>query len=213
MAPDEYTKALDKTLEDLEKKLLQRDLLTAQITGDKETVRVLSSRMELTPDRQKKVAQLIALVDSATPSLTDAVRSLLTRIYPADLTAVEVRNRLEDTPSFEESNISLSACHAALKRLVGDDLAQLGKAPRGGKPTYCAKLKPAPMRNSIAAAFYGVNGESVENSWHKVVMDAVSTLPPFDPTGESSTAEHPLTKGAKFPKHEEAMRRALERKK
>jgi hypothetical protein len=197
MAPDEYTKALDKALEDLEKKLLQRDLLTAQITGDKETVRVLSSRIELTPDRQKKVAQLIALVDSATPSLTDAVRSLLTRIYPADLTAVEVRNRLEDTPSFEESNISLSACHAALKRLVADDLAQLGKAQRGGKPTYCAKLKPTIARGNLAA-FYGRIGEPIDNSWLDAVMDATRTL--SDLAGESSTAEHPLTKGAKFPK-------------
>ncbi len=195
MAPDEYTKALDKALEDLEKKLLQRDLLTAQITGDKETVRVLSSRMELTPDRQKKVAQLIALVDSATPSLTDAVRSLLTRIYPADLTAVEVRNRLEDTPSFEESNISLSACHAALKRLVADDLAQLGKAQRGGKPTYCAKLKPTIARGDFAAAFYGRLGEPIDNSWLDAAHKSLSDL-----AGESSTAEHPLTKGAKFPK-------------
>jgi hypothetical protein len=187
MAPDEYTKALDKALEDLERKLLQRDLLTAQIAGDKETVRVLSSRMQLSPERQKKVAQLIALVDSATPSLTDAVRSLLTRIHPADLTAVEVRDRLEATPSFEESNISLSACHAALKRLVADDLAQLGKAPRGGKPTYCAKLNPAIQRGALAAAFYGLSGEPLEDSWPKVVTHTLSDL-----AGESPTTNHPV---------------------
>lgn len=144
MAPDEYTKALDKALADLENKLLQRDLLNAQIVGDKETVRVLSSRMTLAPERQTKVAQLLALVDSATPSLTDAIRSLLTRIHPNDLTVVELRNQLEDTPSFEESNISLSACHAALKRLHTDGEVELGKAPRNGKPTYKRVLKMEP---------------------------------------------------------------------
>lgn len=160
MAPDEYTKALDKALEDLGQKLFQRDLLTAQIAGDKETVRILSSRIQLTPERRNKVAQLLALVDSATPSLTDAIRSLLTRVHPDDMTAVEVRDKLENIPSFEDSNISLSACHAALKRLHSDGEVEFGKAPRNGKPTYRSVLKieqPELNRLAILAGITGLN--------------------------------------------------------
>ena len=133
MAPDEYTKALEKALSDLEERVLRRDLLMAEIAGLKETVRVLASRVKLSSEIREKVAQLIAQVDSATPSLTDAIRSLLTRIYPQEMSAVEVRNELED--SSDEANVSLSACHSALKRMLTEGEVELG-SPKEGKATY-----------------------------------------------------------------------------
>jgi hypothetical protein len=200
MAPDEYTKALDKAVADLEAKLLQRDLLNAQIIGDKETVRILSSRITLSPERQTKVAQLMALVDSATPTLTDAIRSLLTRIHPADMTAVEVRNRLEEMPSFEEANISLSACHAALKRLLSDGEVRLGKAPRNGKATYCRvlKMEPPPVfglpdgYSSLVnlSALAGLDPDKLKQAAHNI-HPAENVSP--DPARK-------LMEGARFPK-------------
>jgi hypothetical protein len=133
MAPNEYTNALEKALGDLENKVLQRDLLNGEIFGLKETVRVLASRVELSVEEQDRVARLIAMVDSATPKLTDSIHTMLVREYPKTMTAIEVRNALED--SSDSEGISLSACHAALKRMLGDGDVKLG-APKDGKATY-----------------------------------------------------------------------------
>jgi hypothetical protein len=131
---NEYTKALEKALTDLEDKVRQRDFLTAKIAGLKETVRVLSSRTQLPPAQQTKVARLIALADAATPRLTDSIRSLLGRAFPRYVTAIEVRNELED--SSDEYGLSLSACHAALKRMLKDGEVEKGPPGTGGKTTY-----------------------------------------------------------------------------
>lgn len=155
MAPDEYTKALDKALSDLENRVQARDVLNAEIAGLKETVRVLSSRVRLSAEKQKQVAQLIAMVDSATPTLTDAVRTLLTREYPKHMTAVEVRNALEEGSDFDDFSNSLSACHAALKRMLADGEVEPGPK-RDGKPTYRRVLKmepPAINAFSVLAGF------------------------------------------------------------
>lgn len=148
MPPEEYVKALEKALSDLEQRVQSRDILNAEIAGLRETVRVLSSLVGIPEDKIKRVSQLLAVVDSATPSLTDAIRSLLTRTHPDELTATEVRNTLEDSGfNFGEFSNPLSACHAALKRLVGDDQAKVGK-PKDGKTTYRAKLKTIIARPS-----------------------------------------------------------------
>jgi len=139
--PDEYVKALSKAIVELEDRVHKRDLLNAEIAGLRETVRVLSSLVGIPPEQSKMVSQLLALVDSATPSLTDAIRSLLTRIYPKELEATEVRNRLEDSGfGFGDFSNPLSACHAALKRLVADGAAKAGRS-KEGKTTYSANLK------------------------------------------------------------------------
>jgi hypothetical protein len=133
MSPNEYTNALEKAIGDLENKVLKRDLLNGDIAGLKETVRVLSSRVELSTKEQERVARLIAMVDSATPKLTDAIRSLLLSEYPKAMTAIEVRNALEDGSDSE--GVSLSACHAALKRILKDGEVVAGN-PKEGKATY-----------------------------------------------------------------------------
>jgi hypothetical protein len=144
MASDEYIKALDKSLSDLESRVQQRDLLNAEIAGLKETVRVLSGRVQMSQDKRKQVAHLIAMVDSATPNLTDAVRALLTREYPREMTAVEVRNALEENSNFDDFSNSLSACHAALKRMLVDGDVEPG-SERNGKATYRRVLKLDPV--------------------------------------------------------------------
>jgi hypothetical protein len=100
----------------------------------------------MSSDKRKQVAQLIAMVDSATPSLTDAVRALLTRKYPRTLTAVEVRNALEDSSNFDDFSNSLSACHAALKRMLVDGDVELGPE-RNGKATYARVLRLDPPQS------------------------------------------------------------------
>jgi hypothetical protein len=154
MAPDEYNKALDKSLSDLESRVQQRDLLNAEIAGLKETVRVLSSRVQLSADKRKQVAHLIAMVDSATPNLTDAVRALLTREYPKEMTAVEVRNALEDSSNFDDFSNSLSACHAALKRMLVDGDVEPG-VERNGKATYRRVIKLDPLPTFGLPSGYG----------------------------------------------------------
>jgi hypothetical protein len=145
MASNEYTKALDKALADLAERVQRRDLLNAEIAGLKEMVRVLSSRVSMARDKQEEVARLIAMVDSATPKLTDAVRSLLTREYPKDMTAIEVRNALEESSNFDDFSNSLSACHSALKRMLADGEVEL-RQERNGKATYrrVLRLEPPP---------------------------------------------------------------------
>jgi hypothetical protein len=139
MAPDEYGKALDKALSDLQQRVQQRDLLTAEIAGLRETVRVLSTLVTMPSDKQREVARILALADYATPSLTDAIRALLTRVSPKEMTAIEVRNALEDSSNSEEFANSLSACHAALKRMLSDGEVEPGPT-RNGKASY--KLVP-----------------------------------------------------------------------
>jgi hypothetical protein len=157
-APQEYVNALDKAISDLEERVQKRDLLNAEIAGLRETVRVLAGLVGIPAERSKRVSQLLALVDSATPNLTDAIRSLLTRVYPKELEATEVRNRLEDSGfNFGDFSNPLSACHAALKRLVGDELASTGKS-KDGKTTYCAVLKV--QRGALAEAIAGFAGLS-----------------------------------------------------
>ena len=102
MPPDEYSKALDKALSDLQGRVQQRDLLAAEIAGLRETVRVLSTLVKMPSNKQQEVARLLALADYATPSLTDAIRALLTRVSPKEMTAIEVRNALEDSSNSEE---------------------------------------------------------------------------------------------------------------
>jgi hypothetical protein len=149
MAPDEYSRALDKALADLQQGVQQRDLLNANIAGLRETVRVLSTLVKMPSDKQREIAKLLAMADYATPSLTDAIRSLLLRVSPKEMTAIEVRNELEDSSDTE--GCSLSACHAALKRMLTDGEIEAGP-PRNGKATYRRVLKlEAPQFNNLAA--------------------------------------------------------------
>ncbi|HEY5176772.1 MAG TPA: hypothetical protein VII95_14520 [Terriglobales bacterium] len=144
MPPDEYVKALDKALSDLEDRVQRRDLLNAEIAGLRETVRVLCNRVTIPPDRQQRIAQLLAMVDYATPNLTDSIRGLLTQIHPTYLTAIEVRNTLEDKGfNFDDFSNSLSACHAALKRMLSDKEVELGPEANG-KATYKRVLPRIP---------------------------------------------------------------------
>ena len=197
MAPDEYNKALDKSLSDLESRVQQRDLLNAEIAGLKETVRVLSSRVQMSSDKRKQVAQLIAMVDSATPSLTDAVRALLTREYPKKMTAVEVRNVLEDSSNFDDFSNSLSACHAALKRMLVDGDVELGPE-RNGKATYGRVLKLDPIP-----------------AYHNAFADIARLTPPLDVANAYSAffRRGPTALDVPLSPAEQKMRDAMARKK
>src|SRR5882724_2742123 len=148
MTPNEYSKAFDKAVADLEIRVQQRDILNAEIAGLRETVRVLASRAAMTPDKQKSVAQLLDMVDYATPSLTDSIRSALTRAYPKEMTAIEVRNALEEAQfNFDDFSNSLSACHAALKRMLSDGEVEPGIV-KEGKASYRRVLKLSRIRLS-----------------------------------------------------------------
>jgi hypothetical protein len=159
MAPNEYGNALDKALADLQQAVQQRDLLNANIAGLREMVRVLSTLVKMPSDKQREVAKVLAMADYATPSLTDAVRSLLLRVSPKEMTAIEVRNELEDSSDTE--GCSLSACHAALKRMLGDGEIESGPT-KDGKATYRRVLKPLspPQYNHLAGltALAGLSG-------------------------------------------------------
>jgi len=150
MAPEEYSKALDKALAGLQGLVQQRDLLNADIAGLRETVRVLSTLVQMPSDKRREVAKLLAMADYATPSLTDAIRSLLLRVSPKEMTAIEVRNELEDSSDTE--GCSLSACHAALKRMLGDGEIEAGPI-KNGKATYrrILKLDPVPQFPRLSA--------------------------------------------------------------
>jgi hypothetical protein len=151
MAPDEYTQALDKALSDLDKDIKQRSLLIADIAGLRATVRVLSTLVPMSAEKQRQVAQLLALADYATPNLTDEIRSLLTSAYPKAMTAIEVRNAIEDSSNTDDPNISLSACHAALKRMLGDKEVEAGPT-KDGKASYRIVLRLAPQMHANAYA-------------------------------------------------------------
>jgi len=85
------------------------------------------------------------MVDYATPNLTDSVRAMLMRFYPKEMTAIEVRNALEESGfNFDDFSNSLAACHAALKRMLSDEQVELGK-PKDGKASYRAVLKLEPL--------------------------------------------------------------------
>ncbi|HET9407674.1 MAG TPA: hypothetical protein VFO39_10590 [Candidatus Sulfotelmatobacter sp.] len=145
----EYVTALEKALGDLENRVQTRDILNAEIAGLRETVRVLSSLVGIPADKQKRVALLLATVDSATPTLTDAIRSLLTRSHPQEMTATEIRNALEESNfNFGDFSNPLSACHSALKRLESDEHIERGKA-KDGKTSYRAVVKLEPGRPTI----------------------------------------------------------------
>lgn len=144
MTSNEYSKALDKALADLESRVQQRDILNAEIAGLRETVRVLSSRTAMAADKQQQVAQLLDMVDYLTPSLTDSIRAVLARSFPLGKTAVQVRNTLEESGfNFDDFSNSLSACHAALKRMLNDGEAEIAETVEG-KPSYRRILKMTP---------------------------------------------------------------------
>jgi hypothetical protein len=159
MTSNEYTKAFMKSFDDLADRLQRRDLLNAEIAGLRETVRVLSNRVTLSDQERNAVARLLAMVDYATPNLTDSIRALLTKVHPKEFTAIEVRNALEDSAfNFDEFSNSLSACHAALKRLLADDKVEAGTM-RDGKPTYKAVLpKLEPSGRSLLDVLAGTGG-------------------------------------------------------
>jgi hypothetical protein len=199
MAPDEYSKALDKALSDLQLGVQQRDLLNASIAGLRETVRVLSTLVKMPPDKQRDIAKLLAMADYATPSLTDAIRSLLLSVSPKEMTAIEVRNELEDSSDTE--GCSLSACHAALKRMLSDGEIELGP-PRNGKATYRRMLK-LEAANSYYSVLGGLNVlaglanvySGLGNVYSGLGEEATKggSIPGADPA-------HKLGDGARFPK-------------
>lgn len=141
MANDEYIRALDKAVADLDDRVQKRDILNAEIAGLRETVRVLSSRVPLTSERERQIVQLLATVDYATPNLKDAIRSCLIR-SGWGLTAIEVRNALEESGfNFDDFSNPLSACHATLKRMAIDKEVETGT--KDGKTSYKVDLKIA----------------------------------------------------------------------
>lgn len=133
---NEYVTAIDKAVSDLESRVQKRDLLNAEIAGLRETVRVLSGLVGIAPDKQKRVALILAMAEFATPSLNDAIRSLLTRKHPREMTPTEIRNALEDSNfNFGDFSNPLSACHSALKRMKNDGQIEEVKS-RDGKIAY-----------------------------------------------------------------------------
>src|SRR6185312_10382135 len=141
MANDKYMRALDKAVADLDDRVHKRDILNAEIAGLRETVRVLSSRVPLTSERERQIVQLLATVDYSTPNLKDAIRSCLIR-SGGSMTAVEVRNALEESGfNFEDFSNPLSACHATLKRMAIDEDVETGT--KDGKTSYRVDLKIA----------------------------------------------------------------------
>jgi hypothetical protein len=146
MARNEYSRALEKAVTDLESRLRNRDILNAEIAGLRETVRVLMSRIQLSKEEQQIISRLLDMVDYATPSLTASILGILSRDYPTEMTAIDVRNALEDSGfNFDDFSNSLSACHAALKRMLVDGEVIIGK-PKNDKQTYkkVIKLTPPP---------------------------------------------------------------------
>jgi hypothetical protein len=183
MTSNEYSRAFNKSFNDLSERLLSRDLLNAQIAGLREEVRILSSRVTLTEEERNAVARLLAMVDYATPNLTDSIRALLTKVHPTELTAVDVRNALEESSfNFDEFSNSLSACHAALKRLLADGKVEAGTT-RNGKQTYKAVLPKLEPPVSLLDILAGNFNESVSAivaknvpPWSNIHSDAVGRL-------------------------------------
>jgi hypothetical protein len=162
MTPNEYTQALDKALSDLESRIQERDVLNAKIAGDRETVRVLASRIPLTKERREDVSRLLDMVDFATPTLANSIRAVLAKAYPNEMSAVDVRNALEESSfSFDDFSNSLSACHAALKRMEGDgDVEPIQR--KDGKTAYRKVLKLSPV---VLNALAPESGRWSSNRW------------------------------------------------
>jgi|ERR1700730_3845787 len=145
MSPNEYTRALEKAVVDLEDRVQKRDILNAEIAGLRETVRVLSSRATLTKDGREAIGRLLDMVDYATPSLGDSIRTILTKVFPNRMTAIDVRNALENSGfNFDDFSNSLSACHAALKRMLNDGEVE-AEQTKDGKASYKRVLKLDPL--------------------------------------------------------------------
>jgi hypothetical protein len=160
MTPNEYDVALEKAYQDLAKRVEQRDILNAEIAGLRETVRVLSSRVRLTDEQKKRLGRLLDMVDCATPTLSDSIRSLLTRAYPKSMTAVQVRDALETSQfNFDDFSNPLSACHAALKRMLADRDVE-AEETKDGKTAYKRILAAVPSFSLTDLA--SVNDTAVE---------------------------------------------------
>ncbi|HZW93610.1 MAG TPA: hypothetical protein VFF64_11725 [Candidatus Eremiobacteraceae bacterium] len=213
MAPNEYSKALDKALSDLEQRVQQRDLLTAEIAGLRETVRVLSTLVRIPADKQRDIAKLLALADYATPSLTDAIRSLLTRVYPKAMSAVEVRNALEDSSNSEDFSNSLSACHAALKRMLADGEVEPGPT-KDGKATYSRVIE---LEHVLPSRIYGRAIPESPNVFANLFADTRRTLSDLAGSpGKPLPNADDLAREAEeknLPVEERTLRRAVGRKK
>lgn len=194
MPPDEYTKALDKALADLGTQVQNRDLLSASIAGLRETVRVLSSRVEMSPERQRQVAQLLAMADSATPKVTDAIRSLLISVHPKEMTAIEVRNALEDSSNFDDFSNSLSACHAALKRMLADGEVEAGSL-KDGKASYRYVLK---LETSFSEALGALAGLSSLYTADNSIFRSIAEMSLGNSNSDDPARK--LAEGARFPK-------------
>jgi hypothetical protein len=177
MPNDEYMRALDKALTDLEDRVHKRDILNAEIAGLKETVRVLSSRVPLNKESESRIVHLLALVEYATPNLKDSIRTALIRAGEP-LTAVEVRNALEETGfNFDDFSNPLSACHATLKRMATD--GEVATGTKDGKTAYYIELK---LAGGIRATIAGLAGP-------------VDIAGPFDPLEGLGTPIAPRTRG------------------
>jgi|SRR5579859_1216852 hypothetical protein len=167
MTSNEYKNALVKAVADLEGSIQSRDILNAQIAGLRETVRVLSSRIPLTKDERERISRLLEMVDYATPSLADSIRSLLLKIFPKAMTAIEVRNALEESGfNFDDFSNSLSACHAALKRMLTEDQVAT-EVTKDAKTAYkhVIKMTPPPKFKDVASLYDMANPspESLKN--------------------------------------------------
>jgi hypothetical protein len=194
MTPNEYSKAFDKAVGDLEIRVQHRYILNAEIAGLRETVRVLASRAAMTDEMREKVAQLLDMVDYATPSLTDSIRAVLARAYPKEMTAIEVRNTLEEAQfNFDDFSNSLSACHAALKRMLNDGEVKAERTV-DGKTSYrkVLKLTPPPPPPHYATKYGATN--SLANLLHAQLETERAIVPPEVPPGQ----EKQKLKKAKF---------------
>jgi|SRR5580704_4618902 hypothetical protein len=152
LTSNEYTKALAKAVAELQGRIETRDILNAEIAGLRETVRVLSSRIQLKNEDREQISRLLDMVDYATPSLTDSIRATFTRAFPLGMTAIQVRNALEEAGfNFDDFSNSLSACHAALKRLLADGEIEPATTV-DGKAAYrrVLKLTPPPKFGTLA---------------------------------------------------------------
>ena len=125
----------------------------------------------------------------------------MTRVSPKEMTAIEVRNALEESSNSEDFSVSLSACHAALKRMLSDEEVEAGPL-RNGKATYRRILKLESLTNLAALA--GLTwGKTIYGFAEPVLPD---NEPPHLPSGKQ-ISEPPS------PPWEDAAREAMRRKK
>jgi len=173
MVKNEYGRALEKALSDMEERVGRRDALNAEIAGLRETVKVLTGMVQVGREGLQRISRLLDVVDCGSPSLADTIRSLLTRTLPKGRTAIEVRNALEVAQfNFDDFSNPLSACHAALKRMAIDGDVE-AEQTKEGKTRYTRILK-----------FPSIAGE-LEETWHRgkiLVRPGSEELPPSIPT-------------------------------